>query len=302
MADVLADILAKKHLEVEHARRVTPVEALRERAEYSAPLRDFFAAVATHAGGRLASPQAGDATSDAASPGAAASDAAPTGAAAPGGALPRLIAEVKRASPSAGVIRADFDPVAIAQRYHAAGAAALSVLTDGPFFGGRLTDLAAIRSAVPLPLLRKDFIIDAYQVHESRAAGADAILLIAEALRDAELVDFVALARRIDLTVLLEVHEAESLERVQRLFPTPPTGVLLGINNRDLKRQVVDIAHTERLAPRARGAWPLVSESGVRTRADVQRLHAAGARALLVGEALMRADDPGGRIQELFAG
>lgn len=265
MADLLADILAKKRLEVEHARRVTPVEALRARAEYSAPLRDFFAAIAT-----------------------------------PRGASPNLIAEVKRASPSAGVIRVDFDPVAIAKHYQAAGAAAISVLTDGPFFGGRLSDLAVIRAIVSLPLLRKDFILDTYQVYESRAAGADAVLLIAEALSDAEITEFLALARSLSLTVLLEIHEGESLERVRRLFPTPPQGVLLGINNRDLKRQVVDIAHAERLAPRVRDAWPLVAESGVKTRADVQRLHAAGARALLVGEALVRADDPGGRIRELF--
>src|SRR3954447_3359110 len=214
-----------------------------------------------------------------------------------------LIAEVKKASPSAGVICADFDPVKIAQEYAAAGADALSVLTDEQYFQGHLDYLHAIRDVVKLPVLRKDFIIDPYQVYESRAAGADAILLIAECLRTDEMIDLQILATELSLTCLIEVHDLDNLMRVRDhviCFPHRSYS-LLGINNRDLKTFKTDLGTTLRMAELVADKDVLVSESGIRTRDDVRKLSEAGIRAVLAGETLMRADDIGAKIRELFA-
>ncbi|KPK84738.1 MAG: hypothetical protein AMJ81_04885 [Phycisphaerae bacterium SM23_33] len=215
--------------------------------------------------------------------------------------LVNVIAEVKKASPSAGVIRRDFDPVALAAQYAAAGADAISVLTDQTYFQGSLDDLRAVRAAVALPVLRKDFIIDPYQVYESRSAGADGILLIAEALKPGELMDLMILAASLKLTCLVEVHGMEVLMRVRSLIGFPHAAYsLLGINNRDLTTFQVDISNTLRLAEMAQDPRTLVSESGIKTRRDVQRLRAAGVNTVLVGEALMRAPDVAAKMDELF--
>lgn len=205
-----------------------------------------------------------------------------------------LIAEVKRASPSAGLIREDFDPVELARIYAENGAACISCLTDEHFFGGRLADLVAIREAVERPVLRKDFLLDRYQLLEARAAGADAVLLIAECLDEVTLPELSAYAVELGLDVLLEVYEPESLDRVLELRPP-----LLGINNRNLQTFQTDLDHTLQLAPRVPADTLLVSESGIRDRADIDRLATAGVRAVLVGETLMRADDVAAKVVEL---
>ncbi len=268
MATVLDEILAHKRTEVERARRGTPLDALRSRPGYNLPRRNFFGAVT-----------------------------------APRPHGPNLIAEVKRSSPSAGVIRSDFDPVAVARDYEAGGAQALSVLTDEKYFDGRLTYIEQVKAAVGLPVLRKDFIIDEYQVHESRAAGADAILLIADALPTEVCTGLLRLARTLELCVLLEVHATEMLSNALAALPSDEDrrGILLGINNRDLHAQRVVLETTERLAPLIPPGIPIVAESGIRSRRDVQRMHAAGARALLIGEALMRSGDARRTIRELLA-
>jgi indole-3-glycerol phosphate synthase len=214
-----------------------------------------------------------------------------------------LIAEVKKASPSAGVIRPDFDPVRIARAYEAAGASCLSVLTDEKFFQGSLEFLKQIRAAVGLPLLRKDFIIDERQVLEAVQWGADAILLIAAILNGAELTRLHALARAAGLAVLVEVHDEAELERA-----LDAGAVLLGVNNRNLNTFKVDLGTTERIVARLQSApcssgalFPLlVAESGIHTRADVERLERCGADALLVGESLMRQADIGAKVRELL--
>lgn len=201
-----------------------------------------------------------------------------------------LIAEVKKASPSAGVIRPDFDPLRIAEEYEAAGASCLSVLTDEKFFQGSLEYLKQIRAAVKLPLLRKDFIIDPRQILEAIKWGADAILLIVAILSDSELKRFHELATEAGLAALVEVHDEDELERALAIDAR-----LIGVNNRDLKTFNVDLATTERLAQKTFGARNheevvLVAESGIHTRADVERVTRAGASAILVGESLMRGD------------
>ncbi len=213
-----------------------------------------------------------------------------------------VIAEVKKASPSLGVIRADFDPVAIARQFAAAGADALSVLTDGPGFGGDLSFIHAIRDVVKLPVLRKDFILDAYQVYESRAAGADAVLLIAECLRTNELIDLQILATELHLACLIEVHDVENLMRVlDHVVGFPHRSYsLLGINNRDLRTFQTDLGTTLRATDLIEDKSVLVSESGVKTLADVRKLRKAGVRAVLVGETLMRSDDVAATARELF--
>jgi indole-3-glycerol phosphate synthase len=214
-----------------------------------------------------------------------------------------LIAEVKKASPSAGVIRSDFDPLAIARTYAAAGADALSVLTDEKYFQGHIDYLQRIRAEVALPVLRKDFIIDEYQVYESRAAGADAILLIAECLETNELIDLQILATELNMTCLIEVHDLENLMRVRDQvigFPHKSYS-LLGINNRDLRTFKTDLGTTLRMAELVEDRRVLVSESGINSRADIQKLAEAGVSAVLVGESLMRAGDIGGKIREMFA-
>jgi indole-3-glycerol phosphate synthase len=216
---------------------------------------------------------------------------------------PAVIAEVKKASPSQGVIRADFDPVAIARGYREGGATALSVLTDKAFFQGGFDVLVEVRQAVELPLLCKDFILSPYQLYQARAAGADAALLIAAILSDQDLAYLIKVARALGLAVLVEVHDAEEMERVLAL-----KGVsLIGINNRDLSTFSVDLATTERLlerygaAVRERGAL-LVSESGLFSRADLDRVVGAGADAVLVGEALMRQSDVTAALETLIDG
>ncbi len=205
-----------------------------------------------------------------------------------------IIAEVKKGSPSKGVIRADFDPVAIARIYQENGAACLSVLTDKHFFLGNLRYLAEIRSVVNIPLLRKDFIFDPYQIFEARLAGADAILLIAAMLDLSRLRDFHAQAAELDLDVLLEVHDEAELETALQ------TGCrLIGINNRNLRTFVTDLGTTERLLGMIPPDRLTVSESGINTRSDIVRLQQAGARAFLIGESLMREADIGKKLREL---
>ena len=266
MPTVLDRIVADKRIEVARSQQRLPLEELRDMALASETPRNFFAAM-TRPRGQL-----------------------------------RVIAEVKRQSPSAGVIREDFDPVRIARGYHAAGAACISVLTDSKYFGGSLEDLQAVKSAVPLPVLRKDFILDPYQLYEARAAGADAVLLIAECLGEAELIDLLILATELKLTTLVEVHDADSLLKVRPHLGFPsPSSTLLGVNNRDLKTMTTDVAHTLRLLDLVERPDLLVSESGITSREDIARLRSAGIHRLLIGEHLMRQDDPGEALRELIA-
>jgi len=206
-----------------------------------------------------------------------------------------VIAEVKKGSPSKGVIRADFDPIAIAEIYEAAGAACLSVLTDERFFLGHLRYLGLIREQVRLPLLRKDFVCDPYQIVEARWAGADAVLLIAAMLDLHQLRDFAARAAELQLDVLLEVHDETELETALQTDCE-----LIGINNRDLRTFATDLGTTERLIPRIPPERFVVAESGIHSRADVERLQAAGAGAFLVGESLMREADIAAKLRELL--
>jgi len=212
-----------------------------------------------------------------------------------------VIAEVKKASPSAGVIRSDFDPVEIAKIYEKCGADAMSVLTDEKYFQGKLEYINAIKQAVDLPVLRKDFIIDPWQVYQSRAAGADAILLIAEALKPGEIMDLMILAAELTLTVLLEVHQADSLLAVRSLIGFPKKGYsVLGINNRNLATMEVDLKTTARLAELVEDKSELVSESGIKTRADVEKLQAVGIGACLIGQTLCESHSIEKNFKELF--
>ncbi len=258
MPAILKQILETKRQEVEERRRRAPEAELRRRIADTPRPRNFFQAVT----GESTKPLT-------------------------------LIAEIKKASPSAGVIRADFDPASIARAYEAGGADALSVLTDESYFQGHLDYLRQAREAVSLPALRKDFIVDPWQLYESRAAGADAVLLIAEALKTNELIDLQILATELHMTCLIEVHEMESLIRVRDAvigFPHRSYS-LLGINNRNLDTFEVDLKTTLRLAELVEDRRVLVSESGIRTRDDVAKLAEAGVKAMLVGESLMREPD-----------
>ena len=267
MANILDQIIAHKRTEIEAARAHVPQQELEELAAASARPRNFFSAVTRR------------------------------------NSHPRIIAEIKRASPSAGLIREDFDAVGLARAYHQAGAAAISCLTDEKFFQGSLKFIDAIKSAVPLPVLRKDFIVDPYQLYESRVYGADAVLLIAECLPEAELIDMLILATQLQLTVLLEVHDMESLLKVRPHIGFPHRGYcLLGINNRDLKTMTTDLNHTLRLIDMVEDTSILVSESGIRTHEDVRRLERAGVQAVLVGEHLMKQPDPGAALKQLISG
>jgi len=267
MSTILDKIVQTKREEIAQRSSVTPIEQLKAAAAAQPRPRNFFTAVTRP----------------------------PTKAL-------NLIAEVKKASPSAGIIRADFDPVAIARAYAAAGADALSVLTDEKYFQGHLDYINAVRAAVSVPVLRKDFIIDEYQVYESRAAGADAILLIAECLEIGRLIDLQILATELNMTCLIEVHDMENLIRVRdQVIGFPHRSYsLIGINNRDLRTFKTDLGTTLRLAELVENRNVLVSESGIHTREDVRRLASAGVRAILVGESLMRSDDIGAKIQELL--
>ena len=213
---------------------------------------------------------------------------------------PAVIAEIKKASPSRGLIRADFDPAWLASRYHSGGAAALSVLTDEPWFQGSLRNLELASEAVPLPCLRKDFTVDEYQILEARAHHADAILLIAAALANAELKRFAARARALQLDVLVEVHTAAELDRV--LDTLGETGAdAIGVNNRDLKTFEVRLETSLELVDRIPTGLVRVTESGLSTADDLARLRAAGFHAFLIGESLMRQPDPGAALESLLA-
>ncbi len=210
--------------------------------------------------------------------------------------LPAVIAEVKKASPSKGLIRTNFDPAAIARSYAAAGAACLSVLTDSDFFQGSEAFLQQARAACSLPVLRKDFIIDAYQVYEARVIGADCVLLIVSALDDDVLLQLSLLAAELDLDVLCEVHDEEELERAMAL-PVP----LIGVNNRNLRSFETSLETSLALQELVEYDRVLVAESGIHTPEDVARLRAGGIQAFLVGEAFMRAEDPGAELRRLFS-
>ncbi|HEY6007932.1 MAG TPA: indole-3-glycerol phosphate synthase TrpC [Geobacteraceae bacterium] len=260
--DILKQILYHKHEEVAAARAVQPLAELRARiADQEEQPRGFVRALR---------------------------------AAEESGWTP-VIAEVKKGSPSKGVIRADFDPVAIAEIYEQNGAACLSVLTDERFFLGHLSFLPLLRETVRLPLLRKDFLYDPYQLYEARVAGADAVLLIAAMLDLPQLRDLAALARELGLDVLLEVHDEQELEMALRVNVE-----LIGINNRNLRTFVTDLGTTERLARLVPGDRLVVAESGINSRADVVRLQQSGARAFLVGESLMREADIGAKLRDLL--
>jgi indole-3-glycerol phosphate synthase len=266
MGTILDEIVETKRAEVARARSERPLEAVIAAAGRAEPPRDFHGAVA-------AVPIRGV----------------------------NLIAEIKRKSPSAGLIRPDFDPVELAGVYYRAGASALSVLTDETYFDGRLKFIARVKAAVPLPVLRKDFMIDAYQIYESRAAGADAVLLIGEVLEPRTLHELLEIAFELGMTSLIEVHDAGTLEALQAEIGFPNNRrTLLGINNRDLKVQRTELSTTERLTERVGPGTVIVSESGVKTRADVDRLAAAGARALLIGETFMREPDVAVKIEEVL--
>jgi len=212
-----------------------------------------------------------------------------------------VIAEVKKASPSAGIIRRDFDPVAIAKTYEKCGADAISVLTDEKYFQGRLEYIKQIKETVDLPILRKDFTIDIWQAYESRAAGADAILLIAETLKPGELMDLMIAAAELSLTILLEVHQADTLLNVRSMIGFPKKGYsVLGINNRNLDTMEVDLNTTSRLAELIDNKNELVSESGIKTRADVEKLKDIGVRAVLVGQVLCENENIEAKFKELF--
>jgi indole-3-glycerol phosphate synthase len=217
---------------------------------------------------------------------------------------PAVIAEVKKASPSKGLIRADFDPAFIARRYRAGGAAALSVLTDQPYFQGSLRNLELASAAVPLPCLRKDFIVDEYQVVEARAHRADAILLIAAALTNAEIKHLAAVAEGFSLDVLVEVHTADELDRVLETGIASPSKngeVAIGVNNRDLKSFDVTVERSLDLVERIPASVVRVTESGISNPADIARLRKAGYDAFLIGESLMRQPDPGEALKNLLA-
>ncbi len=261
MADILEQIVAVKREEIAAAKKKKSLEAMREDALGRVLTRDFEGALRA----RIAAGQAA------------------------------VIAEIKKASPSKGVIRADFVPADIAQSYAENGAACLSVLTDRQFFQGQPDYLKQARASCDLPVLRKDFLVDPYQVYEARAMGADCILLIVACLADAQMAELEAIARSLDMAVLVEVHDAAELQRALKL-KTP----LLGINNRNLRNFEVSLETTLGMLADLPADKLVVTESGIATRADVQKMRAAGVHAFLVGEAFMRAEDPGAALAELF--
>lgn len=265
---ILDRIVETKRAEVEQARRARPLDAVQRAANKQPAPRDFYEAVA-------GSPQRSKAD------------------------RLRLIAEIKKSSPSAGLIRADFDPVAIARIYEQAGAAALSVLTDRTYFSGELGLLDRVKEATGLPVLRKDFLVDAYQVFESRAAGADAILLIAEILPIEQIDRMSSIAGELEMTTLIELHAPDRLNDLLPLI-SPQRKTILGINNRDLHAQRTDLKTTRDLATRLPPGTRFVAESGMKSAADVTAMRQAGACAVLIGETFMRAADIGAKVRELM--
>jgi len=259
VTNILDKIVDRKQAEIETAKRERPLQLLQEQLSSAPPVRDFVASISANQ-----------------------QDIA-------------VIAEVKKASPSAGMIRKDFDPVSIAQAYEARGAACVSVLTDETFFQGSLNDMRNARQAISLPVLRKDFVLDRYQVLEARVAGADCVLLIAECLDDCRLRDLYFYISELGMDALVEIYDPENLDAVLKLDPP-----LVGVNNRDLRTFDADLQHSIRLAGRVPQQTILVSESGIRDRHDVTRLRDAGIRAILVGETLMREPHPGDKLDELL--
>jgi len=262
MTDILEKITAVKHQEVAAAKKRKSLEAVRADAESRVLTRDFVGALRA----KIADGQSA------------------------------VIAEIKKASPSKGVLRADFEPADIAQSYAEHGAACLSVLTDKDFFQGSSDYLRQARASCTLPVLRKDFMVDAYQIYESRAMGADAVLLIAACLNDGQMAEFEQIARSLDMAVLVEVHDADELQRALKL-KTP----LIGINNRNLKTFEVSLDTTINMLADVPKDRLLITESGITTPADVVRMREAGVNAFLVGEAFMRANEPGEALAKLFA-
>jgi indole-3-glycerol phosphate synthase len=262
MSDILNKIVEVKREEIAAAQKRVPLSAMRADAESRVLTRDFEGALRR----KIAAGQSA------------------------------VIAEIKKASPSKGVLRADFIPADIAQSYAEAGAACLSVLTDRQFFQGQVDYLKQARASCDLPVLRKDFMVDAYQIYESRAIGADCVLLIAACLDDAQMADMEAIARGLDMAVLVEVHDRAELDRALKLR-TP----MVGINNRNLHTFEVSLDTTLAMLGEMPADRLLVTESGILARADVQKMRAAGVHAFLVGEAFMRAEDPGEALSALFS-
>ncbi len=266
MANILDKIIADKRSEVARRKAEIPLADLQKQAGQMTKCRNFYKAV-TKANKRGLN----------------------------------VIAEIKKASPSAGLIREDFDAVEIARIYQACGADAISVLTDEKYFQGKLEYVGQVKEAVDIPVLRKDFIIDKYQVYESRAAGADAVLLIAEALKPAVLMDLLILANQLTLTSLIEVHSADMLLKMRSLIGFPQKYYsVMGINNRDLTTMQVDINTTVRLAELVDNKKELVAESGIKTRGDVEKLISAGVGAVLIGQRLCESEDIAQKFKELF--
>lgn len=272
MPDVLRTIVESKREEVDRRKAEIPMSELEAMVAQAEPPRNFFRAVTRR----------------------------------PKGVHTSVIAEVKRMSPSAGLMRPEYEgdafrPEDIARQYFDAGASAISCLTDEKFFGGHLSYIERIKAAVPLPVLRKDFIIDPWQLWEARANGADAVLLIAECLTESMLVDLLILSQQLQMTTLLEVHDMDNLLRARPHvgFPHPGYG-LLGINNRNLRTMTTDLGHTTRLVDLVDDTKILVSESGIRTPDDLARLRTVGVRTVLVGEHLMRQPSPGDALRALL--
>lgn len=267
MTITLKTIIKYKQEEVAKQQRDRPLELLREEVELQKQPRNFFGAVVNGHTKRSTS----------------------------------VIAEIKRMSPSAGVLKNDFDPVAIAKAYEMGGAAAISCLTDMHFFGGNLKSLAEIKNEVDLPVLRKDFIIDPYQIWESRAAGADAVLLIAEAVPEGLLLDMMILAQKLGMTSLIEAHGIDHLLNIQQHVGFPHAGYcLLGINNRNLETMQTDLSHTIRMMDVVEDTRIVVSESGISKPEDLDKLRSHGIHIVLVGESFMKEDDPGEALQALI--